>query len=289
MSCLLCKKENLKKVYTPPAANGRSLCRCAGCSLLQMVPMPSEEELSTYYQNYDIMGEREPYYERLWKDNAWETQEGTEIVDRFSWSKRFYNFSGKTLDVGSGPGLFLKLVKDDGGQAIGCELNAVAAERSAARFNVQVYSGTIDSVSDKDFDAICLWDVLEHVNNPQKLVADAASRLKKDGWIFIETPNEAALLDRVVLGLNKIGLKGPAAVFYGLHHLVLFRPRTIRRLLEENGFTIASLVGAETNPGRVFRGNGFKDKMTRLVLGGLFLFARIIGRRNKMLIAARKN
>jgi hypothetical protein len=109
-----------------------------------------------------------------------------------------------------------------------------------------------------------------------------------NGWLFLETPDEGALLDRVVLGLSRLGIKGPAHTFYGLHHLVLFRPKTIRRLLEENGFKVVEIRGAATEVGRIFRGNGFKDKMTRLGLGGLFLLACLVGRQNKMLIAARK-
>jgi len=83
-------------------------------------------------------------------------------------------------------------------------------------------------------------------------------------------------------------MNGSAATFYGLHHLVLFRHATVRRLLENSGFNEVKIVGAATEPGRIFRGNGFKDKMARLGLGGLFLAAKIIGKQNKMLIAAKK-
>ena len=149
-------------------------------------------------------------------------------------------------------------------------------------------SATRWTVPDRDFNAVTLWDLLEHVNDPKELIVDCALRLKTGGWLFIETPDEAALLDRTVLSLAKFGFKGPASTFYGLHHLVLFRPQTVRRLLEENGFKIVEIRGAATDPARIFRGKGFKDKMARLGLGGLFLLARLVGRRNKMLIAAKK-
>ncbi len=288
MSCLLCKNENLKTVYNPPNAAGRALGRCSACGLMQMSPMPSLQELSAYYQKYDILGEREPYYEKLWLPEALATPEGRDILKRFNWAKGLCKKFGKTLDIGSGPGLFLKLVQDDGGEAIGCELNLRAAAKSAALYGVRVYPGTIDQVAAADFDVIALWDLLEHVDNPRHLIASCHARLKPGGWLFIETPNEAALLDRTILTLLKLGIIGPAATFYGLHHLALFQKTTVRRLLEESGFAMVEIKGAATDPTRVFRGNGFKDKITRLGLGILFLLARLVGRQNKMLIAAVK-
>lgn len=253
-----------------------------------MSPMPTVSELVDYYQKYDVLGEREPYYQDLWGKRALETPAGADIRERFAWAKRICKNFGKTLDVGSGPGLFLRLVKGDGGEAVGVELNARAAGDSAREIGTRVVSGTIDNVIDHDFNTIALWDLLEHVRDPLALVNDCRTRLVAGGWLFVETPNEASLLDRAVLMLAKLGVKGPASTFYGLHHLVLFRPQTVRRLLENNGFKIVEISGAETDPSRVFRGNGFKDKMTRLGLGIIFFVARLAGKRNKMLIAARK-
>ncbi len=286
MLCLLCNNEKLKKILEH--APGRALWRCASCGLLQTVPMPTNAELADYYQRYDILGEREPYYQKLWGVDALKTPEGKDIRDRFAWAKKFCAKFGKTLDVGSGPGLFLKLVKADGGEAIGTELNARAAAKSSQEIGARVVAGTVKDLDGRDFDVITLWDLLEHVNDPRELIKDCHARLKPNGWLFIETPDEASLLDRVVLSLAKIGIVGPARTFYGLHHLVLFRRRTAIRLLETEGFEIVEIRGAATAVGRVFRKNGIKDRMMRLGLGGLFLIAMLIGKQNKMLIAARK-
>jgi 2-polyprenyl-3-methyl-5-hydroxy-6-metoxy-1,4-benzoquinol methylase len=253
-----------------------------------MSPLPTVSELSDYYQKYDVLGEHEPYYQDLWGVGALNSPAGRDIRERFAWAKGLCKNFGRTLDIGSGPGIFLRLVKDDGGEAVGVELNARAAERSGREAGVRVVSGSIDNVIDRNFDTITLWDLLEHVHDPKQLVADCSLRLKLGGWLFIETPNEASFLDRAVLALLKLGIKGPASTFYGLHHLVLFRPPTVRRLLEENGFKIIEIRGVATDPGRIFRGNGFKDRMARLGVGVLFLAARLVGRQNKMLIAAKK-
>jgi 2-polyprenyl-3-methyl-5-hydroxy-6-metoxy-1,4-benzoquinol methylase len=246
-----------------------------------MSPLPSDAELAEYYQRYDVLGEHEPYYAKMWGPEALAEPEGRDTEARFAWMKSVAGKTGKTLDVGSGPGLFLRLVSEDGGEAVGTELNARAAARSAEETGARVTSGTIDGVADRDFDVITLWDLLEHVPNPVRLVAACRERLKAGGWLFIETPDEASLLDRAVLALARLGLRGPADTFYGLHHLVLFRRKTVKRLLGENGFRVVEIRRATTDPGRVFRGSSLKDKMARLGLG-------LIGRGNKMLVAARK-
>lgn len=285
MSCLLCRSENLRKVINHTA--GHSLWRCRKCGLLQTVPMPSSEEISAYYQRYDVLGEKEPYYREAWGPNALSSSEGLEIIERFKWSQKFCGRFGRVLDVGSGPGIFLRLVKSAGGEPHGIELNARAAERSAKELGVPVVSGTLADSAGK-FDQITLWDLLEHVSDPVALIRQCAERLEVGGWLFVETPNESALLDRFVLLLSGLGITGPAKTFYGLHHLVLFRNGTVSRLLRENGFEVVKIAGAETPPARVFRGKGFSDKIVRLGLNVIFAVARIMNRRNKMLIAAKK-
>lgn len=250
--------------------------------------MPNDAELGAYYQRYDVLGEREPYYQAMWGADAIKTPEGRDIQARYFWAQKYCGHFGKTLDAGSGPGLFLRLVKEAGGVPVGAELNARAAERSGRELGIKVVAGTVNEVDEKDFDTITLWDLIEHVSDPAKLIVECRKRLKDGGWLFLETPDEGGLLDRAVLFLEKIGVRGPAMTFYGLHHLVLFRPKTVARLLRDGGFTVVEIAGAATTAGRIFRGNGFKDKMTRLGLGGLFLLARLINRQNKMLIAAKK-
>lgn len=286
MACLLCGHDSLNEVHDH--GDGHALSRCADCGLLQTVPMPSAEYLSSYYQRYDVLGAREPYYRAMWGQKALETPEGHDVRDRFLWAKGLCGNFGKVLDVGSGPGLFLRLAKEDGAEPVGVELNAEAAQRSAQELGVKVVAGSIGQAEERGFGAVALWDIIEHVPDPRDLIKECSVRLKPGGWLFIETPDEGALLDRAVLILEKLGIRGPAQTFYGLHHLVLFRRATLCRLLTDNGFEVIETRPAETQVSRIFRGNGFRDKMVRLGLGGLFFVARLVGRRNKMLVAARK-
>jgi 2-polyprenyl-3-methyl-5-hydroxy-6-metoxy-1,4-benzoquinol methylase len=287
MACILCGNEKLKKVFAPASASGRALCRCRSCGLLQMFPMPSPEEIAAYYQNYDVLGSRDPYYREAWSKDIGDTPEVCEAKNRLRFIGPCLFAGARLLDVGSGPGLFMRLANEAGLNAEGVELNKEAAAQSSELFNLKVTAGSID-VARGEYDALALWDILEHVNNPRDFIKKCAEHTKTNGWLFIETPNEASLLDRFVNLFRRFGIKFFAETFYGMHHLVLFRPLTLNKLLEENGFVIEKLSFVSTDPARVFRNQTFKDKIMRLGLMIISSAAVVLGRQNKMIIAAQK-
>lgn len=253
-----------------------------------MSPMPTDNEVAAYYQNYDVLGEHDPYYREAWNKEIGDTPEVEENKNRLRLIGPCLYAGAHLLDVGSGPGLFMRLASEAGLSVEGVELNKEAAARVTNDFGLKVKVGSIEAAEGM-YDALTLWDILEHTNDPAAFIKKCAAHIKNNGWIFIETPNEGALLDRVINFLRLIGIKSLANTFYGMHHLVLFRPKTLKRLLEENGFAIEKISFVSTDPTRVFRNNTFKDKIMRLGLGIIFAFAEVFGGQNKMLIAARKS
>ncbi|MBZ0253246.1 MAG: class I SAM-dependent methyltransferase, partial [Candidatus Methylomirabilis sp.] len=258
------------------------------CTLLQMRAMPSESELYDFYQAYDVVGERDPYFRALWGPDALETGEGRQIRARAQRLLALRPRPRRVLEVGSGHGLFLGLLTAAGVHAEGVELSARAAEKSRRLHGVEVHTGTLDSLPAATFDAIAMWDLLEHVPDPGRLLEQVAARLEPGGVLIIETPDEAALLDRVIITLGRLGITWPADHFYGLHHLVLFRRATLRRLLEARGLRVVGMEGASTCPARIFGGRSLRDRAARLFLGGLTALARCVDRQNKMIVTARR-
>lgn len=254
--------------------------------------MPTEEFLRDWYQRYDVLGEREPYYQALRVDDPWQTVEGREIRERFEFVKaevaRCQPSNVRCLDIGSGPGLFLELAKWAGWQGIGIELGERAAASSRERFGIDVRAGTIESVGlpRESFDVITLWDILEHVRDPRRLAERAASLIKPGGLLFIETPNASSVLDWAVVTLARLGMPGPATTFYGLHHLTLWNPSNIRRLLEETGFAIREINFDTTPASRVFRGATTRDRLMRLCVGLIQFAGKFLRKENKMIITA---
>ena len=97
------------------------------------------------------------------------------------------------LDIGCGGGLFLSLLKREGAQTTGIELSDSRAYYAATKHNLEIYKNPIESdfwqKGYKDhFDAVTLWDVIEHVNFPLLTLQSSTNVLKKGGLLLIDTP-----------------------------------------------------------------------------------------------------
>ncbi len=101
--------------------------------------------------------------------------------------------NAKVLDIGCGGGLFLSLLKKAGAQVTGIELSDSRAQYASMEHALEIHKYPIESdfwqkgYADY-FDAVTLWDVIEHVNYPLQTLQSAANVLKQDGLLFIDTP-----------------------------------------------------------------------------------------------------
>jgi SAM-dependent methyltransferase len=95
------------------------------------------------------------------------------------------------LDVGCGTGAFLDLAREWGLTTFGLELNRDAAERARAKghsiFEQLLYE--LDPTQINKFDLITLFQVLEHVANPVKVLRDASHLLSSGGYIAVAVPS----------------------------------------------------------------------------------------------------
>lgn len=138
---------------------------------------------------------------------------------------------GRVLDIGCGSGGYLAFLASLGWDCYGVEPgpNSRAYARDALRLNV--HSGPLDACGFEDgfFDLVTMWHVIEHLPNPPEVLREIHRILKPNGLLFLRTPNVEGLEARVFRG-NWYGLDPP-------RHLYLFSPRTLRMLLEREGFT----------------------------------------------------
>jgi MPBQ/MSBQ methyltransferase len=110
---------------------------------------------------------------------------------------------GRILDVGCGFGSFVLLAREAGFDACGVEIAPFEVEfarRRHQRLRPQDDAQAIYQIGDATkldfpvacFDAITFWNVFEHVEDVEPLIAFAARALKPSGHVFIVCPNYAA-------------------------------------------------------------------------------------------------
>jgi len=266
------------------------LMRCASCGLIYTNPLPTEEFLNDFYQIYDSIGEKDNYYRNL--KNYSQTCEGRELEELFLELSKKYNFkrNEKILDLGSGGGVFLAILKKNNYQGLGIEISRPAVDFAKKEFNVDCQSGDVSKISfqDSSFGAIFLWDLLEHLREQINIIKKINKWLVKDGYLIIETPNNQALVNKIILGLLKLKIIWPAKWMFGYHHLFLPSEKSLVKLLKNNNFKILEINRKNTSASRIFPWS-FKFFIPRIILEIVNFLAMIIGGKNKLLIVAQKN
>lgn len=144
------------------------------------------------------------------------------------------NVKGKILDIGCGGGNMAKAIKRERPdlKVYGIDISKTAIH--AAKKNDQgVYfvNNSSESLSFKDnyFDAVVMYDVLEHVEKPAKTIKELKRVLKKDGLIHIFSPLDGQPWTLYWLIL-KLGWQ-PKNAHTG--HLQVFSVNSFERLLND--------------------------------------------------------
>lgn len=135
----------------------------------------------------------------------------------------------KLLDVGSGYGFFQSAAESRGWTTQGVEMSTHASTIARTRAVGDVFCGTLEGyaeIANEQFNAITMWDLVEHVNDPETLLYTSKQLLQSDGYLFIRTPNLWAA-EFEVFGADYHSLK--------LEHLHLFSPKSISEVLTRVG------------------------------------------------------
>lgn len=138
---------------------------------------------------------------------------------------------GKILDVGTATGSFLSIAKKRGWDVEGLEPNTWLCAWAKEHYGLSIKSRTIfeQHYPAETFDVITLWDVLEHVPDPKKVLQECNRILKKDGFLVVNYPDIGSWIAR---------LMGRKWVFLLSVHLYYFTPDTMRKMLGKNGFSL---------------------------------------------------
>lgn len=149
---------------------------CRDCKIEFFPP-----ELAGNNMFYEKLGVNDWYY----GSDKWEFMEAI---------KEFKNLKS-VLEIGCGDGHFIKLMKKyyPNTRVVGLEFNKKAVEKNRAN-GFDVREQTIESFSDEEanrevFDAVCSFQVLEHVQNPKAFIESSLKCLKKSGILFTSVPN----------------------------------------------------------------------------------------------------
>ena len=223
MKCLTCSSDTFIDLFSAKDYLSKEtfyLERCDNCSMIRTRGIESEAQLSKYYSD-NYYGDRKSFVDlfvnsiRVFKINNYKKFEG----------------SKKVLDIGCGEGTFLLSMKKNNWEVSGTETSHDHIEAlKKKRISVCDEAKGECNFSNKSFDLITLWHVLEHVINPKEVLIKANGLLKDKGRIIIEVPNFGSWQATFAKG-SWFHIDVPRHVYH-------FTQSRLEKLLEETGFVV---------------------------------------------------
>ena len=152
--------------------------------------------------------------------------------------------TGRLLDAGAGRGRFVAAAAAAGWDAGGMEPAARGVEAARDVYGVQLQRAGIEdaAVDPGSVDAITLWHVLEHVEDPPATLRTLRDWLRPGGLVLIGVPNVRSLQARIG-GDRWFHLDVP-------RHRTHFSPEGLARAAEAAGLEVVAFHGVllEHNP-----------------------------------------
>ena len=222
VSCPLCGAD--ENAFLWSKADARYV-RCRKCALVFENPRLTEEELKTFYSDKSYFihaGGEEPvsgYVDYFAQCSPQLQEEYFRIVEQCAGVPR-----GTYLDIGCGTGGVIGYARDKGWEALGQEISSWASSvGKKSGLNIIDKPLAEAELADEAFDAVSMFDVLEHLPQPKEYLREIFRILKPGGVLVVETPNIDGLFARY-LYKERSELVKPRA------HICLYGPRSAHRL-----------------------------------------------------------
>lgn len=143
-------------------------------------------------------------------------------------AERFGLFGKKVLDIGTGKGEMVDVLKEAGFQVTGIEASfeSVNVGRMAGRDMIYGYIGDKGAIANGPYDAFIMLNYLEHLPEPGAVIRNIFNNIADGAVGYITVPNLAYLL------------RTKALYEFVADHISYFTEKTLAYAFEANGFEI---------------------------------------------------
>lgn len=283
--CSICGERGFERLYQLPNGNLR---RCLGCRTVSRENLVGEYGAIELYDDDAYLDA--PYFEAL-KVGASREQEPYFVYQRVLDRLAGEISPGRLLDVGCSYGAFLEVAAESGWEPRGLDLSSKATQYARRERGLEVFRGTLEEARfpDASFEAVTLWDVIEHLERPLDTARELHRILAPGGILVLFTINQQSLINRtghLVYWLTGGKWAKPLVLLYDIHHNFFFDETTMRGMLGRAGFGRVRMDWMEAN---IERWQNVPIPVT-LALGTkmLDLASRVLGGAYRMIVLAQK-
>jgi 2-polyprenyl-6-hydroxyphenyl methylase / 3-demethylubiquinone-9 3-methyltransferase len=161
-------------------------------------------------------------------------------------NQHFSPSTAHVLDVGCGAGFLSNDLARQGFEVTGLDAseNSLAVARhhdATGKVRYQLGDAYQLPYADESFEAVCAMDFLEHIEKPERVIAEIGRVLKPGGLFFFHTFNRNLMAWLIVIkGVEWVVKNTPR----DLHILKLFiKPEELKTMCEHSGLRMESLQG----------------------------------------------
>jgi 2-polyprenyl-3-methyl-5-hydroxy-6-metoxy-1,4-benzoquinol methylase len=154
------------------------------------------------------------------------------------------------LDVGAGQGALIEEAEALGYDTLGIDRCEPLARRARARGLRVECTSAKDLDGAARFDVVTMMDVIEHVPDPRRLLADARRLLRPLGRLVVYTPNHRGAVVMLAKVLHAIGAGVAVREIFGGNHVCFFDDRSLPLALQAEAFTVDALQLFPYDPSR---------------------------------------
>lgn len=193
---------------------------CLNCKSVAIFPLPTEAQLSSFYQNYHAVDAFLAKADKKVK----RARRRIRALSLLTPGRRF-------LDVGASIGAAAEGARQLGFTATAIEIDEQAVEHGRRLYpKVDFHTGGFEALAtDAVFDVLYMAEIIEHVTNPKRLIQQAKEKTAPGGIVFLTTP-DAGHVRRPVNLMDWKSVKPP-------EHITLFTTKGLRALFSECGFS----------------------------------------------------
>lgn len=228
--CMICALDSVRSLPGDEAfrIKGFAILRCQRCGLLWTRAARTFDPDSLYTQEYFQGGVSDGYFDYLGSERFLTK----EYRARLSLIRARLPV-GRLLEIGCATGAFLQEAQRYY-SVQGIDVSGFAVE-AARKKGLDVSCGHLETTETlrPPYDAIVMFDTIEHLKDPLSTLQRAREHLRPGGFIFISTGDVESLTARLLRGKWRL-LTPP-------QHLWFFSARNLSLLLDRLGFRVLSL------------------------------------------------